>query len=244
MRPAQVTDTDILLPLSAVPPESLKIGVQSLQGDPSPTATPGFGTAIAGPIVWEWIAGAIARKWSARQWRTRKWSARQWSARQWSARQWTGKDSAVLTLDTIYRGVESNATPFIVRPTIQRLQVNQTPGLDDDPRSAIFELTTDLPVQMGQRILLCLNERSIDQPSAYVFEGDRLSEPSTTLIFRTQGLKPGDYLVRLQVDGAESICRWTKIPKAPPLSNTLAPAIRFPNEDRKGILDFGFWTSS
>ena len=128
-----------------------------------------------------------------------------------------------MTLDNIYRGVESNVAAFVVRPTIQRLRIDQAPGLDDDPRSATIEITTDIPVQAGQRALLCLNERSTEQPNAYVFESDRLDATTTTIIFHVELLTPGQYLVRLQVDGAESVLQVDQNPQSPTFEQYIGP---------------------
>ena len=210
VRPSQVTDTDVLLSLSAVSSGTLKIGVQTLQViHPKPQRR---GSELQSPARISQGNGARGRRILG-------------NGAVGDGEVGNGRgDSNVLTLDTIYRGVESNVIPFIVRPTIQRLQVNQAPGLDDDPRSAIFEITTDLPVQVGQRALLCLNERSIDQPKAYVFESDRLQDPSTTVTFRTHGLKPGDYLVRLQIDGAESVLQVDQNPQSSTFEQYIGPS--------------------
>ncbi|MEM9214872.1 MAG: DUF4255 domain-containing protein [Cyanobacteria bacterium P01_F01_bin.150] len=231
VRPVQVTDTDILLPLNTVPPDALKIGVQSLQVIHSQVQRRG---AEQRQPVRTTQGNGMRRNDLQRNGTVLSSSSinsptgdRTQNAHNQGNHDQSDRnqgDRSLLNMDTIYRGVESNVTPFIVRPTIQRLQVNQTPGLDDDPRSAIFEVTTDLPVQVGQRTLLCLNERSIDQPQAYVFEGDRLHDASPTLIFRTQGLKPGEYLIRLQVDGAESVLQVDQNPQSPTFEQYIGPS--------------------
>ena len=180
--PTQVTETDILVPLSAVPHEVLKIGVQSLQ--------------VIHP------RGRI--RGGDRRHRHRE-------------------AGNVLTLEQTYRGVESNVAPFVLRPTLQHIQVHPDPGLDDELRNATVEITTDLPLHPGQRALLCMNERSVETPNAYVFESDRILEPTSVLRFQVTQLLPGDYLLRLQVDGAESLLQVDQDPHSARFEQYIAP---------------------
>lgn len=188
VNPVQVSETDILLSLSAVPRATLKLGVQSLQiihprGQQQPT------------------------------------DRRQRQGRPAAA----ATDRSLLTLAPVYRGVESNVAPFVVRPTLQAVELSRGPGLDDDPRSITFEITTDIPVQPGQRAILSLNERSVEAPSAYVFECDRVYDATNTLTFQGNQLKPGTYLIRLQVDGAESILQVDQNPQSPTFEQYIGP---------------------
>ncbi|MEM6254109.1 MAG: DUF4255 domain-containing protein [Cyanobacteria bacterium P01_D01_bin.156] len=175
--PTQVSETDIVVPLQAVPREAMQVGVQSLQ------------------IVHQ---------------RSRTPERRQPAA-------------TVMTLAPTAVAVESNVAPFVLRPTIERLQVHQESSLDDEPRRVTFTVTVDVPLRPGQRALLCLNERSADAPKAYVFETERILETTTTLTFSTYQLLPGDYLVRLQVDGAESVLQVDQNPQSPTFEQYIAP---------------------
>lgn len=131
--------------------------------------------------------------------------------------------NSTVTLEAVYSGVESNVAPFVLRPTIQKLQIEIAPGLDDEPRQAVFELATDIPIQAGQRALICLNERCLENPRAYVFECDRIYETTSNLRFQADQLHPGDYLVRLQVDGAESLLQVDQDPESSTFEQYIAP---------------------
>lgn len=186
--PTQVSETDLVFPLSAVPQAALRIGVQSLQ--------------VVHP------QGQV---------REQRRSAVQAADR-----------SNLMTLGPIHRSVESNVAPFVLRPTIQQLQVHLEPSLDDELRQVRFEILTDIPVQVGQRVLLCLNERSLEGPHAYVFESDRVESATSALIFRTRHIHPGEYLVRLQVDGAESLLQVDQNPHSPTFEQYIAPLCTIP----------------
>lgn len=134
----------------------------------------------------------------------------------------------LLIRDPVFRGVESNVAAFILRPTIQQLQVTPAPGLADEPRSARCDITLDIPLQPGQRALLCLNDRSLETLNAYVFECDRIDAPTSTLTFHAEQLEPGDYLARVQVDGAESVLQVDQNPQSPTFEQYIGPICRIP----------------
>jgi len=116
-----------------------------------------------------------------------------------------------------HRGVSSQAAAFVLRPHVEALNVVGGPGGNADVRSGTVELTVLPEVGRDQRVLLLLNE--IDQPAgqapaAYSFQRTSpyqlimppLAPPATTgtVLISFADVKPGRYLVRLQVDGAES----------------------------------------
>ena len=185
LMPSEVTETDILLSLRAVPREALTIGVQSLQ--------------VIHP------------------------RGRMREARGRGVQTANTDTGTIATLTPAYSGVESNVAPFVIRPTIQQVQVRQASGLDDELRRVTFEIMTDLPLKPGQRALLCLNERSVESPSAYVFESDRILAPTSTLRFQAEQLRPGEYLVRIQIDGAESLLQVDQDPQSPTFEQYIAP---------------------
>jgi Pvc16 N-terminal domain len=102
------------------------------------------------------------------------------------------------------RGKESNATPFVLRPRLLDLELRQVSGPEDDLRSGQLHLHTNLIVGAQQRVVAVLNEWGSDRPSSYLFDAPSRREDSDRLVIPLAGMMPGDYLVRLMVDGAES----------------------------------------
>lgn len=117
-----------------------------------------------------------------------------------------------------HRGVESNVAPFVLQPAIRQVGgvyqitlANVATALDGT-RSADVSVTLDPAVGRRQRVMLLLNEFNPppDRPArAYSFVApsrDRPGEPETanTIIIPMRGVAPGQYLVRVQVDGAHS----------------------------------------
>jgi hypothetical protein len=95
--------------------------------------------------------------------------------------------------------------PFVLRPTITAVEV---------PDATTVTVTLDPAVGRTQRVILWLNEYNppADRPAyAYSFDApghngivDEPVDETTTVAFSLARVAPGDYLVRVQVDGAES----------------------------------------
>ncbi len=121
---------------------------------------------------------------------------------------------------TAHRLFESNVAAFVLRPVIDPASVLFTPGPGDDPIDGTVTFKVDPPVGDSQRVALILNEMApiVSPPVAsggasYSFFAPSrtnvsppLSPPDSTQIFGIpiKGVKAGTYLVRVQVDGAES----------------------------------------
>ncbi len=108
-----------------------------------------------------------------------------------------------------HRGVESNIAAFVLAPTVV-LPINtslaSTGGVSEGTIS--FGVTPDL--RAGQRPVLLLNRLLAPGApddavaAAYSFRSEPLTEDTPTVSFDVEGVVDGTYLVRIQVDGAES----------------------------------------
>lgn len=119
-----------------------------------------------------------------------------------------------------HRGFESNLEAFVLRPTIDPANVVFTAGAGTRPISGTLTVSVDPPVGDEQRVVLLLNqlvpvlsppvETKTDSYSFVLPARTLVSPPagppgsSQTIVVPIQGVKAGTYLVRLQVDGAES----------------------------------------
>jgi hypothetical protein len=125
----------------------------------------------------------------------------------------------------LHRGVESNLAAFVLHPVITDADVSNVQGAGTDPRSADITLTVNPPIGDQQRVAVLLNQflpltsppltspPEITKAEAYSFVAPSrmtLSPPSgppgssSSITIPVEGVKAGDYLVRVQVDGAES----------------------------------------
>ncbi|HTP11014.1 MAG TPA: DUF4255 domain-containing protein [Anaerolineae bacterium] len=92
-------------------------------------------------------------------------------------------------------GFESNVAAMIVHPKIT--VTNAT--------AAIVSLTVEPTVGKQQRVSLLLDEATNQKPESYVFKIPSRNADQNTLDIAISGVKPADYFIRLQIDGAESI---------------------------------------
>ena len=117
------------------------------------------------------------------------------------------------TPPTPHAGVESNAVVFELRPrVVPPVSVANPEGTGDEPRSADITVQLDPEVGKTQRVTLLLNESHPPQggsPRSYSFEAPPRQpvgpETSASITIPVSGIAPGHYLVRVRVDGAESL---------------------------------------
>jgi len=93
-------------------------------------------------------------------------------------------------------GVESNVFAVVVRPTITTIQL---------PDQTHITIGVDPTIGKTQRVLLLLNEITTQAPQAYTFIAEPRNADVNTLTILISGVKAGDYFVRVQIDGAESL---------------------------------------
>jgi uncharacterized protein DUF4255 len=116
-----------------------------------------------------------------------------------------------------HRGVESQAVPFVLCPAITApVTADVTGGAGPDtPRKGTVTVKLAPPVGASQRVTLLLNELLPAPPpphtqpaKAYRFavppNQPGVPDPTNTLQIDFDGVLPATYLVRVQVDGAES----------------------------------------
>jgi hypothetical protein len=103
------------------------------------------------------------------------------------------------------RATASNVLPFVLCPQIVgKPEVLDLWENDDDLYVGEFQVQVDLTIGSDQRVLLFLNERSNNNPVGYIFTAKPRDEPIDTVVFPILDVKGGEYLVRVQIDGAES----------------------------------------
>jgi len=123
---------------------------------------------------------------------------------------------------TPHRGVESNVAAFVLAPRIETIGISNQQGSGSSLRSANLNLSVKPAIGDTQRVLLLLNQflpissppPNVDVvPDSYSFVAPirRVLSPPTSppgpsenITIPMKGVKAGGYLVRIQVDGAES----------------------------------------
>jgi hypothetical protein len=97
---------------------------------------------------------------------------------------------------TAHAGAESNVAAIVVRPTITSVV----------PADHTLQVTTDVVVGKTQRVVLLLNELHAEPGHSYAILAPPRDADSRTLQFATDKVEAGvEYVIRVQVDGAESL---------------------------------------
>jgi hypothetical protein len=94
-----------------------------------------------------------------------------------------------------HAGFESNVAAFVLRPRVSAVSA---------PTSIQVSATLVPGLGKGQRAVLLLNGALPTPPAAHVFPNPPAPADTSTVAFAIAGVAPGDYYVRVQVDGAES----------------------------------------
>jgi len=125
-----------------------------------------------------------------------------------------------------HRGVESNVAAFVLRPRIADVETSDSTGV---------KVTFDPKVGKTQRVVLLLNEFNPPPdrlPNAYTFNAPKdngITDENITetaiISFPISGVKPGEYLVRVQVDGAESPLTVDTNPASPTFNQYIGPKV-------------------
>jgi hypothetical protein len=114
------------------------------------------------------------------------------------------------------RSVRTNALPLVLTTQIGELGVSQIVRDGELIVEGVVSLTVDLMVGAGQKVFLFLNQIGGTQAAAYIFPADRRTSDSNALQFSVREIGAGEYLVRVQVDGAESSLEMTEATDGPP----------------------------
>ncbi|MFQ5856210.1 MAG: DUF4255 domain-containing protein [Anaerolineae bacterium] len=120
---------------------------------------------------------------------------------------------------TLHRGVESNVAAFVLRPTITDVEASDS-----------TEVTVTLNPKVGrtQRVVLLLNERTSDSPAAYSFVAPPREADADSITIPIGSVKAAEYLVRVQVDGAESPLTVDTDPSSPTFNQYIGPKVTIP----------------
>ncbi len=100
--------------------------------------------------------------------------------------------------------IESNVAAFVLHPKITAT-VAQVENSGDNLRKAAITVKFHPKVGKNQRIILLLNSLTSDHPVVYSFAVAPPHENTDNITIPVQNIQPGTYLVRVQVDGAESL---------------------------------------
>jgi Pvc16 N-terminal domain len=103
-----------------------------------------------------------------------------------------------------HRGFESNVAPFVLRPTIG---VTSAVASVSGGTDVVLNLTPNIGI--GQRAVLLLDNLPGDPVRSFMSQPVVSAADSSQIIINIHGVPAGKYLVRVQIDGAESLLTTT-----------------------------------
>ena len=103
------------------------------------------------------------------------------------------------------RAIGSNVMPLALCPTVVgEVEILDIWSNEDDLYSAEVRVQVDLIIGKQQRVLMFLNQVTSNNPTAYIFMAKSRRGNTDKVTFPILNVEPGEYLVRVQIDGAES----------------------------------------
>jgi hypothetical protein len=131
------------------------------------------------------------------------------------------------TPPTPHAGTQSNAMPFLVHPQITVDPPANVTGAGPNPRSADITVHFVPDVEANQRVTLLLNGIAAGVRS-FSFRQDPPSADVSQITFELEGLDAGSYLLRVQVDGADSLLVEDTDPMSPTYGQWTGPKVVIP----------------
>ena len=105
------------------------------------------------------------------------------------------------------RSIESNAIPLVLCPIVTEENIkldNERASWNNSYSAEITITIKDITVDKDQRVSLLMNEITDTNPEAYIFPAKPRKTETQLLNFFVREVKAGEYLIRVQVNGAES----------------------------------------
>lgn len=137
-------------------------------------------------------------------------------------------EMAMGTPSVPHRGEASNVAAFVLRPSIQSVNVANVQGSGSSPRTADVTLAVTPEIGARQRVALFMNQINVDNPAAYTFWATPPPADTGSITIAISGVVAGNYLVRIQVDGAESTLTADTDPASPTFNQYIAPRVTIP----------------
>ncbi|MDX2100065.1 MAG: DUF4255 domain-containing protein [Leptolyngbyaceae cyanobacterium bins.59] len=128
-------------------------------------------------------------------------------------------------VSSAYRGVESNLAAFVLRPRVTDIEVAEVEQHGHGTLAAAVTLHFELTVGAQQLVVLILNEWSAENRTSYLFKSLPRQRDSETVTIAITNVKAGEYLVRVQIDGAESLLTFDNDPQSPTFNWYIAPRL-------------------
>ncbi|MGB5712370.1 MAG: hypothetical protein WBM44_15840, partial [Waterburya sp.] len=128
-----------------------------------------------------------------------------------------------------YGFVESNIAAFILRPAI----TGEVTVATDPNNGNVLTVPVSPIVGSNQRVILLLNQLPTGDSAdanlrAYTFVAPSRDADTSAIAIPVFNVQAGEYLIRLQVDGAESLLTVDSDPDSPTFNQYIEPTVTIP----------------
>ena len=120
---------------------------------------------------------------------------------------------------------ESNVFPLVILPTLEKIVVEAVNPLEEEQYTVRVSITTQPTMSKNQRLNLLLNSTTGEREREYIFKIPPLEADSDRIIAEIPAIAAGEYLVRLQVDGVESLLTVETDPNSPDYQKYIGPLL-------------------
>ena len=120
---------------------------------------------------------------------------------------------------------ESNVFPLVIIPTLHKIAVEAIRPIEEELYTVRVSIATQPTIGKNQRLNLVLNSTTGEREREYVFKIPPLEADSDTFITEISPIALGEYLVRLQVDGVESLLTIDTDENSPNYQKYIAPLL-------------------
>ena len=124
---------------------------------------------------------------------------------------------------------ESNVYPLVLLPTLQEIAVEAITPLGEEQYRVRVSLATQPTIGKNQRLNLILNSTTGEREREYILKIPPLETDSDRIVTEIDSVLAGEYLVRLQVDGVESLLTIDTDENSPNYQKFIAPLLVIPN---------------
>lgn len=121
------------------------------------------------------------------------------------------------------RVIGSNVVPLVLCPRIKNIELLELKDNLDGGYSTEVRIEVDFTVGVKQRALFFLNKQAAS--AAYIFNSKSRNEDTNVVVFPVHEVEGGEYLVRVQIDGAESPLEVDTNPESDTFENYINPII-------------------
>ena len=120
---------------------------------------------------------------------------------------------------------ESNVFPLVLLPTIEQIAEEAVTPLGEEQYRVRVNIVTQPTIGKNQRLNLVLNSTTGERSQEYTWKIPPLESDSDRIIAEIPTIAAGEYLVRLQVDGVESLLAVDTNENSPNYQKFIAPLL-------------------